>query len=80
MDRESEFKKIRLIEFGDMVRALRFKKGLSSNALSKKAKLNLKTVLRVENGLCDTLRVGTIIKLAEVLKFEPLDYMDLTKK
>ena len=80
MDRSYEYKRVKMVEFGDMVRRLRAEKGMSASALGKKAHLTLVTVLRVENATIETLRTDTLLKLSKTLKFDPNEYMDLTKK
>lgn len=79
MDRVNDYREIKIIELGDYIRSLRVMRGMSSLELAKKAHLSQTTVLRMENGLIQNIRVQTLLKLAKVLKFDYREYMDLTK-
>ena len=52
---------------GEKVRALRIKKDLSQDRLSKLADLSLNTVVNIESGLNSNPTVDTLIKIANAL-------------
>ena len=52
---------------GEKVRAIRIKKDLSQDRLSKLADLSLNTVVNIESGLNSNPTVDTLIKIANAL-------------
>ena len=52
---------------GEKVRAIRIKKGLSQDRLSKLADLSLNTVVNIESGLNSNPTIDTLIKIASAL-------------
>ena len=52
---------------GEKVRAIRIKKDLSQDRLSKLADLSLNTIVNIESGLNSNPTVDTLIKIANAL-------------
>lgn len=80
MNLDKEYKKAKLLSFGDMIRKLRVNKGMTAKSLAEKSHLTMVTVLKVEQGKLGKIRPTTLLKLEKVLKFDAREYMDLTRE
>lgn len=63
-----------LSEFGDTVRDLRKKKGLSQEKLALDIGMDLTSINEIENGQRNTT-IKTIVKISKALGVKPLDLL-----